>query len=80
MQISTLWHAPKHAAVAIDTIADSVTPMVLQRLFDMGLEPGQTVLSLGRGPFNGPLVVQINDCVFSIEQQVAQHIFVSTHR
>ncbi len=72
----TLWDAPKKAAVSVVALAASLNPLVLNRLREMGLEPGQSLICLGRGPFNGPVVVQIQDCVYTLEQQVAQHILI----
>lgn len=72
----TLWDAPKKASVAVVELAPALNPLVLNRLREMGLEPGQPLLCLGRGPFNGPLIVQIQDCVYTLEQQVAQHILI----
>ncbi len=72
----TLWDAPKTACVSVVELAASLNPLVLNRLREMGLEPGQPLICLGRGPFNGPVVVQIQDCVYTLEQQVAQHILI----
>jgi ferrous iron transport protein A len=57
----TLWDAPKKAAVCVVQLLAGLNPQVVNRLYEMGLEPGQTLLCLGRGPFNGPLIVQIQD-------------------
>ncbi len=76
MTVQTLWDAPKKATVCVTELLSGLNPLVVNRLHEMGLEPGQALLNLGRGPFNGPLVVQIHDCVYSLEQQVARHILV----
>ena len=72
----TLWDAPKKAAVCVVQLLAGLNPQVVNRLYEMGLEPGQTLLCLGRGPFNGPLIVQIQACVYTLEQQVAEHILL----
>ncbi|MDZ7870710.1 MAG: FeoA family protein [Rheinheimera sp.] len=72
----TLWDAPKKASVSVVELLVGLNPLVVNRLREMGLEPGQQLLCLGRGPFNGPLVVQIQDCVYTLERQVAQHILI----
>jgi Fe2+ transport system protein FeoA len=46
-------------------------------LQEMGLEPGQLLECFGRGPFNGPMVVQIQDCVYTLEQHIAQQILIT---
>jgi ferrous iron transport protein A len=75
-QAFSLWDAPKKATVRISALVSGLNPLVVNRLREMGLEPGQLLLCLGRGPFNGPLVVQVQDCVYTLEQQVAQHILI----
>lgn len=74
--VHTLWDAPKKATVRVTELLAGLNPLVVNRLREMGLEPGQLLLCLGRGPFNGPLVVQVQDCVYTLEQQVARHILV----
>ncbi len=74
--VHTLWDAPKKATVRITELLAGLNPLVVNRLREMGMEPGQLLLCLGRGPFNGPLVVQVQDCVYTLEQQVARHILV----
>lgn len=72
----TLWDAPKKAPISVVALLNGLNPLVVNRLREMGMEPGQSLLSLGRGPFNGPMVVQIQDCVYTLEQQVAQQILI----
>ena len=72
----TLWDAPKGSAVTITGLNQGLQQLVLNRLSEMGLDQGQTVICLRRSPFNGPVVVAIADCVYSLEQQIASHIFI----
>jgi len=72
----TLWDAPNGVAVTISGLDQHLNQLVLNRLSEMGLDQGQTVLCLRRGPFNGPVVVAIADCVYSLEQQIASHIYI----
>ena len=72
----TLWDAPKGSAVTITGLNQGLQQLVLNRLSEMGLDQGQTVICLHRSPFNGPVVVVIADCVYSLEQQIASHIFI----
>ena len=74
--VFTLWDAPRKVTVRISALVSGLNPLVVNRLREMGLEPGQLLLCLGRGPFNGPIVVQVQDCVYTLEQQVAQHILI----
>ncbi|MFN6969342.1 MAG: ferrous iron transport protein A [Rheinheimera sp.] len=72
----TLWDAPKGASVTILGLKSDLHQLILNRLNEMGLEQGQTVLCLRRSPFNGPVVVAIADCVYSLEQTIASDIFI----
>ena len=72
----TLWDAPKGAAVTILGLKSDLHLLILNRLNEMGLEQGQTVLCLRHSPFNGPVVVAIADCVYSLEQTIARDIFI----
>jgi ferrous iron transport protein A len=76
----TLWDAPKGVSVTISGLNRSLNQLVLNRLSEMGLDEGQAVLCLRRGPFNGPIVVAIADCVYSLEQNIASHIFIQPLR
>ncbi len=80
MSIQTLWDAPKRATVRVTELVAGLNPLVINRLQEMGLEPGQLLECFGRGPFNGPMVVQIQDCVYTLEQQIAQQILITPQR
>ena len=77
MSIQTLWDAPKRATVRVTELVAGLNPLVVSRLQEMGLEPGQLLECLGRGPFNGPMVVQIQDFVYTLEQHIAQQILIT---
>lgn len=79
MSSQTLWDAPKHRTVQVTGLVAGINPLVMQRLQEMGLEPGQLLECFGRGPFNGPVVVQIQDCVYTLEQPIAQQILITPH-
>jgi ferrous iron transport protein A len=48
------------------------------RLNEMGFMPGEMLTCIRRSPFNGPLVIQIQDCVYSVEKQLAMNITVAS--
>jgi ferrous iron transport protein A len=77
MSSQTLWDAPKRATVRVTELVAGLNPLVVNRLQEMGLEPGQLVECFGRGPFKGPVVVQIQDCVYTLEQEIAQQILIT---
>ena len=72
----TLWDAPKGVSVTIRGLKPDLHQLVLNRLREMGLDQGQSVFCLRRSPFNGPVVVAIADCVYSLEQNIARHIYI----
>ena len=72
----TLWEAPAKLVALIAQIDASISPLVAGRLREMGIDAGQSVLCLRRGPFNGAMVVQVGDCIYSLEQKIARQIFI----
>ncbi|PYE34639.1 ferrous iron transport protein A [Idiomarina fontislapidosi] len=72
--MKTLWDLAANQSAVVDTIDTQLTTSVISRLEEMGFSEGQCVLCIRRSPFKGPLVVQIGDCVYSLEQSVADKI------
>ncbi len=72
--MKTLWDLKANQSAVVDTIDTQLTTSVISRLEEMGFSEGQGVLCIRRSPFKGPLVVQIGDCVYSLEQSVADKI------
>lgn len=70
----TLWEAPAKFAASVAGIEANTSPLVVGRLREMGIDQGQSILCLRRGPFNGAMVVQVGDCVYSFERNIAQQI------
>lgn len=73
----TLWEMPKKTSATIHTLDDDLTVALKTRLNEMGFVPGELLTCMKRSPFNGPLVVQIQDCVYSLDQQLAKSICVT---
>lgn len=74
--MKTLWDIPRGLTVEIVAIAAELPQPVIQRLQEMGCEPGAVLMCLQRGPFSGPIVVAIADSVYSLEQMIAKAIQV----
>lgn len=74
----TIWDLPKRAKGQITGLNASVNPNLSQRLEEMGFVEGQIVQCMKRTPFKGPLVIQIQDCVYSLEKALAEQIIVSS--
>lgn len=72
----TLWDAPARLAARIASIDTGIGPLVAGRLREMGIDSGESVLCLRRGPFNGAMVVQVGDCIYSLEQKIARKILI----
>ncbi|WP_158769478.1 FeoA family protein [Paraglaciecola sp. L1A13] len=73
----TLWDIPAKKSALISGLDNSLVPAVMNRLLEMGLSDGQTVRCLRRSPLRGPLVVQIGDCVYTLEQSIADKVAIS---
>jgi ferrous iron transport protein A len=74
----TLWELNKCADALITDLDPDLDSAVKIRLTEMGFERNQTVKCLRHSPFSGPIVIQLGDCVYTLEQQIAQQIFIST--
>jgi ferrous iron transport protein A len=72
----TLWDASGGQTVTVTGLDPAIDLSVSSRLREMGLDSGDSVLCLRRGPFQGTLVVAIADCVYSLEQHIAKRIQV----
>lgn len=73
----TLWELSKGASASISHLHPKLDNAVTIRLTEMGFETNQLVKCLRHSPFSGPIVVQLGDCVYTLEQQIAQHIFIT---
>lgn len=74
----TLWDIPAKKSGLISGLDNALLPAVTNRLLEMGLTDGQSVRCLRRSPLNGPVVVQIGDCVYTLEQSIADKVAVSS--
>jgi len=74
----TLWDLNKGETANVSHLCEHLDDSVSTRLVEMGFEPDQSITCLRRSLFAGPLVVQVGDCVYSLEQTVAEQIFIST--
>ncbi|MBJ2136219.1 ferrous iron transport protein A [Paraglaciecola chathamensis] len=74
----TLWDIPAKKSGLISGLDNALLPAVTNRLLEMGLTDGQSVRCLRRSPMNGPVVVQIGDCVYTLEQSIANKVAVSS--
>jgi|TARA_R100000687_G_scaffold56138_1_gene44924 Fe2+ transport system protein FeoA len=74
----TLWDIPAKKSGLISGLDNALLPAVTNRLLEMGLTDGQSVRCLRRSPMNGPVVVQIGDCVYTLEQSIADKVAVSS--
>ena len=72
----TLWDLNKNQNAVVTSVEENLSATLNQRLQEMGLCSGQSVQCLQRGPFNGPLVVQLGGTAFAVEQALAQRILV----
>ena len=72
----TLWDMPKNSNAKIIGLNNALIASLQLRLNEMGFVPGEILTCMKRSPFSGPLVVQIQDCVYSLDKQLAEHIQV----
>lgn len=60
----------------VSRIADE-SPEFLEYVAHLGMKPGARVTVLSRGPFNGPLMVRVDDCDHALGDEVCSKIWVS---
>ncbi|WP_158967641.1 FeoA family protein [Paraglaciecola sp. L3A3] len=75
----TLWEIKKKQTALVDGIDPTLVPAVNQRLSEMGFAAGQVIQCLRRSPMKGPLVLQLGDCVYSLEQDIANRINITVN-
>lgn len=74
----TLWDMPKNSKATVTGLNKELISHLQLRLNEMGFMPGEILTCIKRSPFNGPLVVQIQDCVYSLDKQLAMNIKVAS--
>lgn len=75
--IMTLWELPAKQSTAISGLCPDLEPSVAERLAEMGFTENSLVKCIRRTPFKGPIVLQVGDCVYSLEHAIATRIFTA---
>ncbi|MFQ3248363.1 FeoA family protein [Glaciecola sp.] len=73
----TVWDIPSKKSASITDLCISMQSDVAIRLQEMGFEEGQLITCIKRTAFNGPTIIQLGDCVYSLEQSIANHVNVN---
>ena len=71
----SLWETPSGKKVQVYRVSDR-DPEVLRYLATIGILPDVEIKVLKKGPFNGPIHVEINDIEHSLSEELATQIFV----
>jgi len=71
----SLWETPGGKKVQVYRVSDR-DPEVLRYLASIGILPEVEISVLKKGPFNGPIHVQIEDSEHSLSEELATQIFV----
>lgn len=72
----TLWELPAQQRATVASLTPDLHEKVTARLAEMGLETAQEVFCLRKGPWGGPIIIQLGGSVFAVEKELAQHIHV----
>ncbi len=51
-------------------------PVVVERLYEIGFLPGETIRVLGRAPFGGPWIVEVRGVTVALRQSEAECLWV----
>jgi Fe2+ transport system protein FeoA len=62
--------------VAVVAVPGSTDPEVVEFLDTLGLRPGVRVAVLEKHPFDGPIVLRVDELDRTVSQRVAEQIFV----
>ncbi|MGQ8364519.1 FeoA family protein [Glaciecola sp. 1036] len=74
----TIWDLPKKTSGKVARFNLNMPENLKTRLNEMGFTVGQLVTCMKRTPFNGPLVIQVQDCVYSVDKQIASQIEIQS--
>jgi DtxR family Mn-dependent transcriptional regulator len=74
--LPTLWEIPKATDVIVTRVNDH-DPSVLRYLDSLGIYPQVRITVLAKGPFNGPLEVQVETVSHSLSEELARQVFVT---
>ena len=72
----TLWDLAKCKEARISHLCDQMSGPISNRLIEMGFETNQFVKCLRRTPLSGPVVIELGDSVYSLEQSIAEQVFI----
>ena len=72
----TLWDLTKNASARVSGYSPAMHSSIQTRLQEMGFAIGAHIVCTKRSPFGGPLVILVQDCVYSLERSLAEGIEV----
>lgn len=78
MTYKTLWDLPTKLVAEISGLDQDMPKSMATRLQEMGFNDGQPIRCVKQCPFNGPKVVQLGDCVLSVDRHIAENIQLRT--
>lgn len=73
----TICDVPVNQQATIKSLCPNLETAVANRLEEMGFSENAIITCIRRTPFNGPIVYQVGDCVYSLEQSIAQRILIA---
>jgi len=72
----TAWQLRGAQTATVVSLSEQLHPAVLQRLYDMGIQPGLSLTCRRRTAFSGPIVIEVAGMSYAIEQTLAESIGV----
>jgi Fe2+ transport system protein FeoA len=79
MMARSLWSLAKGEGGVIESYDDALAEHYRVRLMEMGFHPGETVTCLQAPAFRSPKVYRVSNTVFSLDDEVASHIWLEPH-
>lgn len=74
----SLWELKKGTRSSIVGYAPHSSASLIQRLTDLGFTQDTNVSCLKRSFFNGPMVVQIQDSVYTLDKELASMVLIES--
>ena len=72
----SLWDMAEQASASVLSFKQAMPKRYALRLRDLGFHEGASIICLKRLPFNGPMVLQVSDNVYSLTKELAVQIWV----
>lgn len=72
---TTLWDLGEGDSAVLVGFAPDLAPSWLQRLEELGFQPGEAIVCVTTPRFGAPRTFRVNNTFFSVDDEIAQRMF-----